>query len=230
MRLRHAASGIFVASLAALCTLAGIGSALRSGFDSPDNGVEQVGRGSAWVARADDPLAAFYNPAAIAFQATSVHLGATPHVRVALLRARRRGRQAHLAGRRPRRTSPDPARRTDPRQRRSARTAAGAEPAGRAHVPRHRQVRRRARARRPACGAGEREWLETLSYTNQVRRDRDRAGAEPLPARLEPSAHRRADALGRVCPARGSLVRRGLHLGRRVGAVHELRRGNGVAG
>jgi long-subunit fatty acid transport protein len=47
-----------------------------SGIDSPESGVEQVGRGSAWLARADDPLAAYYNPAALAFQATGVHLGA----------------------------------------------------------------------------------------------------------------------------------------------------------
>jgi long-chain fatty acid transport protein len=47
-----------------------------SGLDSPESGVVQMGRGSAWTARADDPLAAYFNPAAMAFQATSVHLGA----------------------------------------------------------------------------------------------------------------------------------------------------------
>ena len=46
-----------------------------TGVDSPDNGVEQLGRGDAWVARADDPLAAYYNPAALATQASGVHLG-----------------------------------------------------------------------------------------------------------------------------------------------------------
>jgi long-chain fatty acid transport protein len=35
-----------------------------------------LARGSAWVARADDPLAAYFNPAAMAFQPTGVHLGA----------------------------------------------------------------------------------------------------------------------------------------------------------
>jgi long-chain fatty acid transport protein len=35
-----------------------------------------MARGSAWVARADDPLAAYFNPAAMAFQPTGVHLGA----------------------------------------------------------------------------------------------------------------------------------------------------------
>lgn len=36
----------------------------------PDNGSEQLGRGGAWVARASDPLAAFYNPAGLAGQAS----------------------------------------------------------------------------------------------------------------------------------------------------------------
>jgi len=36
----------------------------------PDNGSEQMGRGGAWVARASDPLAAFYNPAGLAGQNT----------------------------------------------------------------------------------------------------------------------------------------------------------------
>lgn len=47
-----------------------------SGIDSPDSGVVQVGRGGAWVARADDPLAVYFNPAALARQQTGVHLGA----------------------------------------------------------------------------------------------------------------------------------------------------------
>ncbi len=34
----------------------------------PDNGSEQLGRGGAWVARASDPVAAFYNPAGLAGQ------------------------------------------------------------------------------------------------------------------------------------------------------------------
>jgi long-chain fatty acid transport protein len=38
----------------------------------PDNGSEQEGRGGAWVARASDPLAAFYNPAGLAGQPTRV--------------------------------------------------------------------------------------------------------------------------------------------------------------
>ena len=50
--------------------------AASTGIESPENGVLQVGRGSAWVARADDPLAAYFNPAGMAWQATGVHLGA----------------------------------------------------------------------------------------------------------------------------------------------------------
>jgi long-subunit fatty acid transport protein len=40
----------------------------------PDNGSEQLGRGGAWVARASDPLAAFYNPAGLAGQPTRLTL------------------------------------------------------------------------------------------------------------------------------------------------------------
>jgi long-chain fatty acid transport protein len=38
----------------------------------PDNGSEQGGRGGAWIARASDPLAVFYNPAGLAGQPTRV--------------------------------------------------------------------------------------------------------------------------------------------------------------
>ena len=62
---------------AGVAMMAGAGvAAASSGLDSPESGVEQVGRGSAWLARADDPLAVYYNPAAMAFQATGVHVGA----------------------------------------------------------------------------------------------------------------------------------------------------------
>src|SRR3954464_1219571 len=50
--------------------------AASSGIDSPESGVAQVGRGSAWLARADDPLAVYFNPAALAFQSSGVHVGA----------------------------------------------------------------------------------------------------------------------------------------------------------
>jgi long-chain fatty acid transport protein len=42
----------------------------------PDNGSEQEGRGGAWVARASDPLATFYNPAGLAGQPTRLTLQA----------------------------------------------------------------------------------------------------------------------------------------------------------
>jgi long-subunit fatty acid transport protein len=42
----------------------------------PDNGSEQSGRGGAWVARASDPLAAFYNPAGLAGQPSRLILQA----------------------------------------------------------------------------------------------------------------------------------------------------------
>ena len=74
MRMTHRASAAAIAIL----TVLGATTEARasSGLDSPDNGVVQVGRGSAWLARADDPLAAFYNPAAMSFQASGVHVGA----------------------------------------------------------------------------------------------------------------------------------------------------------
>ena len=42
----------------------------------PDNGSEQMARGGAWIARASDPLAAFYNPAGLAGQPTRLTLQA----------------------------------------------------------------------------------------------------------------------------------------------------------
>ncbi len=46
----------------------------------PDNGSEQMGRGGAWVARASDPLAAFYNPAGLAGQDTRVLVDANINI------------------------------------------------------------------------------------------------------------------------------------------------------
>ena len=63
--------------VAALAILLGTGTAAAStAIESPDNGVQQTGRGGAWFVRADDPLAAYFNPAAMAFQASGVHVGA----------------------------------------------------------------------------------------------------------------------------------------------------------
>jgi long-chain fatty acid transport protein len=45
-----------------------------SAEEFPDNGSEQMARGGAWVARASDPLATFYNPAGLAGQATRLTL------------------------------------------------------------------------------------------------------------------------------------------------------------
>jgi long-chain fatty acid transport protein len=72
-RLRSARLAAASASLAALT--AGHPALATTGLESPDIGVVQVGRGSAWLARADDPLAAFFNPAGLATQATGVHAG-----------------------------------------------------------------------------------------------------------------------------------------------------------
>jgi long-chain fatty acid transport protein len=61
----------------ALCcaTLAFAGEARATdATEFPDNGSEQAGRGGAWVARASDPLAAFYNPAGLAGQPTRIVL------------------------------------------------------------------------------------------------------------------------------------------------------------
>lgn len=67
----------------ALTALAAIGLASWAGAaratnvtEFPDNGSEQMARGGAWIARASDPLAAFYNPAGLAGQHTRVTLQA----------------------------------------------------------------------------------------------------------------------------------------------------------
>lgn len=63
------------ASLVGACLLAP--DALASnGLESPDNGAYQVGRGGAWIARADDPLAVYFNPAGLVRQSSGVHVGA----------------------------------------------------------------------------------------------------------------------------------------------------------
>jgi long-chain fatty acid transport protein len=47
-----------------------------NGFEIPENGTEVMGRAGAWVARADNPLAAGLNPAGLAGQATGIILNA----------------------------------------------------------------------------------------------------------------------------------------------------------
>jgi long-chain fatty acid transport protein len=50
------------------------GASATTVLETGDNGSEQMGRGGAWVARASDPLAAFYNPAGLAGQETRLTL------------------------------------------------------------------------------------------------------------------------------------------------------------
>jgi long-chain fatty acid transport protein len=57
-------------------TLASSRASATNATEFPDNGSEQEGRGGAWIARASDPLAAFYNPAGLAGQRTRLTLQA----------------------------------------------------------------------------------------------------------------------------------------------------------
>jgi long-subunit fatty acid transport protein len=58
-----------------LATLLGArGAGATTVLELGDNGSEQMARGGAWVARASDPLAAFYNPAGLAGQETRLTL------------------------------------------------------------------------------------------------------------------------------------------------------------
>jgi long-subunit fatty acid transport protein len=52
-------------------------SAFANGFDSGTVGAEQFARGGAWVARANTPLATFYNPAALARNPSAIELSAS---------------------------------------------------------------------------------------------------------------------------------------------------------
>ncbi|NUP07914.1 MAG: hypothetical protein HOW73_17855 [Polyangiaceae bacterium] len=75
-RLRWALRGAVVAAGAVMSFVTARSAEASNGLDVPDSGALQVGRGGAWVARADDPLAVYMNPAAMSFQASGVHLGA----------------------------------------------------------------------------------------------------------------------------------------------------------
>jgi long-subunit fatty acid transport protein len=72
--MRHALRASAVSALVPALVLAALLSARAAHatgvIEFPDNGSEQEGRGGAWVARASDPLAAFYNPAGLAGQQT----------------------------------------------------------------------------------------------------------------------------------------------------------------
>ncbi|HEX8789360.1 MAG TPA: outer membrane protein transport protein [Polyangiaceae bacterium] len=69
------ASFVAAAVVSSLWLLPGVARATGV-MEFPDNGSEQEGRGGAWVARASDPLATFYNPAGLAGQPTRVTLQA----------------------------------------------------------------------------------------------------------------------------------------------------------
>ena len=72
---RRATHGVAAACAIGACL--GWGSAARasSGIESPEAGATQVGRGGAWLVRADDPLAAYLNPAALVTQGHGVSGG-----------------------------------------------------------------------------------------------------------------------------------------------------------
>jgi hypothetical protein len=70
VKLRAAASAVAVTLCASAPVLA------SSALESPDIGVVSLGRGGAWLVAADEPIAFFYNPAALVYQPSGVHLGA----------------------------------------------------------------------------------------------------------------------------------------------------------
>ncbi len=82
-----------LSTAAAVCVAAVLASSQARATNAeefPDNGSEQEGRGGAWLARASDPLAAFYNPAGLAGQATRLTLQANvsvPHTCFSRLKA-----------------------------------------------------------------------------------------------------------------------------------------------
>jgi long-chain fatty acid transport protein len=65
-------AALFGASVAALVATRSREARATTVLEIGDNGSEQMGRGGAWVARASDPLATFYNPAGLAGQETRV--------------------------------------------------------------------------------------------------------------------------------------------------------------
>jgi long-chain fatty acid transport protein len=64
------------ASLAATAVAMASGTAHAGGFELPDNGAQSLGRGAAFVAKADDGTAIYYNPAGLARQrGTRLYVG-----------------------------------------------------------------------------------------------------------------------------------------------------------
>jgi long-subunit fatty acid transport protein len=75
-RMRRALRASAVSALVLSALLSSRAAHATGVIEFPDNGSEQQGRGGAWVARASDPLAAFYNPAGLAGQQTRLTLQA----------------------------------------------------------------------------------------------------------------------------------------------------------
>lgn len=75
--MRVARFGLALVPFAAALTMGALERpALANGFEIPENGTEVMGRGGAWVARADNPLAGGLNPAGLAGQQTGMILNA----------------------------------------------------------------------------------------------------------------------------------------------------------
>jgi len=67
-------AGLVASAAAAAAMVVSPAAQATNAFEVPDTGVEQLGRGAAWVARAAGPLAAFMNPAAMATQQSGVSI------------------------------------------------------------------------------------------------------------------------------------------------------------
>ncbi len=73
---RRRSYGLLAASAAVVLISSARDAHATDVLEFPDNGSEQMARGGAWLARASDPLAAFYNPAGLAGQDTKLTLQA----------------------------------------------------------------------------------------------------------------------------------------------------------
>lgn len=76
MALRASSRWIGRGALCAGCVLAANSAHATDAMRFPDNGTQQLARGGAWVARATNPLATLYNPAALSTQKSAVLLNA----------------------------------------------------------------------------------------------------------------------------------------------------------
>ena len=63
-------------AVAASACFVSVEASSSTGLGSPEAGTAHIGRGGAWLARADDPLATYFNPAALVRNPNGVHLGA----------------------------------------------------------------------------------------------------------------------------------------------------------